>query len=264
MANTISNQKVRVYRMSTPEHECPWGLKALNLLNGHGIEFEDNKLTSKSEIEAFKAKYEVSTTPQIFFGDERIGGYTDLAAKLNVDAQGAEYSYTPVIAIFSTAGLMAIATSLGITGFMGFSLSLLASLKLMDIESFAESFAKYDLITKRIKAYAKIYPFAELAIALGFLSGIAPLATGITSLFIGVSGGISVFKAVYIDKLALNCACVGGNSKAPLGIVSFVENAIMAIMGATLIFSAVAGEVESARVKEFQPSAIIRDSSVVW
>lgn len=258
MTNTTTKEKVKIYRMSTPEHECPWGLKAINLLNEKGIEFEDNKLKSKEEIDAFKAKYEVETTPQIFFDDERIGGYTDLAKKLDVEAEGAEYSYTPVIAVFSTAGLLALATATGISGFMGFSLSLLASLKLMDIDSFAESFAKYDLITKRVKPYAKVYPFAELAIGLGFLSGIAPMLTGITSLFIGVSGGISVFKAVYIDKLALNCACVGGNSKAPLGIISFSENAIMAIMGAALIFSAATNEGESVNMKETEPTAIVR------
>ncbi|BAU65000.1 glutaredoxin [Stanieria sp. NIES-3757] len=75
---------------------------------------------------------------------------------------------------------------------------------------------------------------------------------------IGISGGISVFKAVYIDKLALNCACVGGNSKAPLGIVSFTENAIMAIMGAALIFSATTGEAESVKIKEAEPNAIVQ------
>ena len=144
------------------------------------------------------------------------------------------------------------------TGFMGFSLSLLASLKLMDIKSFAQGFEKYDLITKRIRPYAKIYPFAELAIGLGFLSGVAPLATGIASLAIGVSGGISVFKAVYIDKLDLNCACVGGDSRTPLGIVSFAENAIMAVMGAILIFSTVTGEAESVKLQEAEPIAIVR------
>ena len=256
--NVAIKETVKLYRMSTAEHECPWGLKAVNLLNEKGIEFEDHKLKSKEETEAFKAKHNVQTTPQIFFVKERIGGYTDLAEKLDVKAEGAEYSYTPVIAVFSSAGLMALATSMGLTGFMGFSLSLLATLKLMDVESFAESFEKYDLITKKIRPYAKVYPFAELAIALGFLSGVAPLVTGITSLFVGVSGGISVIKAVYIDKLALNCACVGGNSKAPLGIVSFTENAIMAVMGAALIFSTVTGDAESVKIKEVEPNAVVR------
>ena len=258
--NTATLEKVRVYRMSTPEHECPWGIKTVNLLKEKGIEFEDRKLRSREEIDAFKAKHNVKTTPQIFSGDERIGGYTDLAEKLDVEVESDEdeTSYVPVIAVFSSAGLMALATSLGITGFMGYSLSLLATLKLMDIESFAQGFEKYDLITKRIRPYAKIYPFAELAIALGFLSGVAPIATGIASLVIGVSGGISVFKAVYIDKLDLNCACVGGGSRTPLGIVSFAENAIMAVMGGVLLFSTLTGEAESAKLKEVEPNAIVR------
>ena len=255
---TLKQEKVRVYRMLTPEHECPWGVKTVNLLEEQGIEFEDHKLRSREEIDAFKAKHSVKTTPQIFAGDERIGGYSDLAEKLDVEVEEEETSYVPVIAVFSTAGLMALATSIGITGFMGYSLSLLATLKLMDIESFAQGFEKYDLITKKIRPYAKIYPFAELAIGLGFLSGVAPIATGITSLFIGVSGGISVFKAVYIDKLDLNCACVGGGSRTPLGVVSFAENAIMAVMGGVLLFNTFTGEAETTKLKEAEPAAIVR------
>jgi glutaredoxin len=237
MTTTQKITSVKLYRMSTPDHECPWGLRAIELLNSKGIVFEDIKLRSPEEVQTFKLQHEVTTTPQIFFGEERIGGYTDLAKYLEVKAEKADFSYTPVIALFSTTGLMALATATGMSGFMGFSLSLLASLKLMDLKAFSDSFAKYDLITQKVKSYGKIYPFAELAIGLGFLSGIAPLVTGIGSLAIGISGAISVFKAVYIDKIELNCACIGGNSKAPLGVVSFAENAIMALMGAFLISS---------------------------
>ncbi|KAI9129949.1 glutaredoxin [Acaryochloris sp. CCMEE 5410] len=256
---TATQEPVKVYRMSLPEHECPWGLKMINLLNEQGIEFEDHKLTSKEEVETFKAKHNVPTTPQIFFGEERVGGYTDLAERFDVEAESAEYSYAPVIAVFSTAGLITLAASLGVTGLMGVSLSMLASLKLMDIDAFVEGFQKYDLITQRFKPYAKAYPFAELLIGLGFLSGVAPLVTGISSLLIGTSGGISVFKAVYIDKLDLNCACVGGNTRTPLGIISFAENAIMAGMGAFLIFTAAGeGKPEAARSLESLPPTVIQ------
>ena len=44
------------------------------------------------------------------------------------------------------------------------------------------------------------------------------------ALFIGGVGAASVFKAVYIDKRELKCACVGGDSKVPLGFVSLSEN----------------------------------------
>ena len=46
---------------------------------------------------------------------------------------------------------------------------------------------------------------------------------------------ISVFKAVYLDKLKLNFACIGGYAKTPLGMISFIENLLMAIMS-VLIF----------------------------
>lgn len=231
--NVINN--VKVYRMSNAEHECPWGLRAVKLLTEKDIAFEDHKLASKAEADAFKAEHAVPTTPQIFFGNERIGGYTDLAAYFDVAAEKTEYSYTPVIALFGVAALMTVALSQSIMGFMGISLSMLATLKLMDIQSFADSFEKYDLITKQFKPYGKIYPFAELLIGLGFLSHILPLLVGIASTLVGVVGAISVFKAVYLDKMALNCACVGGNSKAPLGVVSFAENGIMAVMGVIIV-----------------------------
>ncbi|WP_446718652.1 MULTISPECIES: hypothetical protein [unclassified Halomonas] len=54
----------------------------------------------------------------------------------------------------------------------------------------------------------------------------APLA-----LFVGTVGAVSVFKAVYIDKRELKCACVGGNSNVPLGFVSLTENLVMIAMG---------------------------------
>ena len=50
-------------------------------------------------------------------------------------------------------------------------------------------------------------------------------------IFIGAIGGWSVFKAVYIDKRELRCACVGGGSNVPLGFVSLSENLGMLGMG---------------------------------
>ncbi len=252
----VEADNVRLYRMSTPDHECPWGLKAVRLLNEKGIEFEDHKLTSRAEVDAFKAKHDVAATPQIFFDEKRIGGYTDLADYFDVEAESAEYSYTPVVALFGTAGLVAWAATLGIPGFMGVALAMLANQKLMDLDSFTESFEKYDLITQRVKPYGRVFPFLELLLGLGFLSGVAPVATGIGSLVLGTSGAVSVFKAVYIDKLELNCACVGGNSSAPLGVVSFLENAIMVVMGVALLFGAVTDTAKLEAPKEVEPERI--------
>ncbi len=214
--------------------DCPFGKKAIALLHEKGIAFEDRVFANKDEELALKTRLGVKTTPQIFLAGERVGGYTDLAARFGVAPEKPaekKKSYVPVMAVFATAGLMAWATSTGLNGFMGLSLCVLALLKLMDLSAFAKTFANYDLISLKLPTYANAYPFLELAAGLGFLSMVAPTATGALSLFVGVAGGISIVKAVFIDKRDLACGCVGGNSNVPLGIVSFTENAVMAGMG---------------------------------
>lgn len=233
--NKLQLDDVHVYRMELPEHSCPWGLKAIKLLNEQGILFQDHKLVDQESVETFKLQYNVATTPQIFNGESRIGGYTELTELFGVKAEEADYSYVPVIAVFGTAILITIIVAGSISSFMGYSISILAMLKLMDIEAFATSFKKYDLLSKKWSSWAKLYPGIELLVGLGFLMPKQPLAVGLIAIIIGILGMISVYKAVYIDKLALNCACVGGNSKTPLGIISFIENLIMAGMGIAII-----------------------------
>jgi glutaredoxin len=114
--------------MDLPDHPCPWGLRALKLLQEQRITFEDHRLTSREEVEAFKAAHGVATTPQIFSGTERIGGTSELAARLGVRPESAEISYTPVVAVFGTAALMALVLSAGVSGFMGLAICLLAML----------------------------------------------------------------------------------------------------------------------------------------
>ena len=60
---------------------------------------------------------------------------------------------------------------------------------------------------------------------------VLPWISAPVALFIGTVGAVSVFKAVYIEKRELKCACVGGDSNVPLGFVSLTENLFMMGMG---------------------------------
>jgi glutaredoxin len=232
-------QAVRLYRMDLPDHSCPWGLRALRLLQERHIPFEDHRLRSEDEVAAFKLAHGVATTPQIFSGQERIGGYSDLATRLGVRPEAAEITYAPVVAVFLTAGLMALVLSAGISGWMGIAVCLLAMLKLMDVEAFAASFRRYDLLSQRWTAWARFYPGIELLVGLGVLirpdAFAAARLIGAMALLLGAMGMMSVGKAVFVDKLALNCACVGGNARVPLGVVSFAETLLMALMGGVMV-----------------------------
>ncbi|MGE5952254.1 MAG: MauE/DoxX family redox-associated membrane protein [Qipengyuania vulgaris] len=234
----MTGKTATLYRMVLPDHLCPSGLKAKWLLEREGYAVEDHPLLSREETDAFKAQHHVETTPQAWIGGQRIGGYTDLRKHFGrrVLAKG-ETTYRPVVALFAMMALMALAASYVATGtivsilaaewFVSFSMCGLAYLKLRDVESFSTMFLNYDLLARRWVPYAYVYPFAEglagvlmTAHAFDWLS--IPVA-----LFIGTVGAASVFKAVYVDRRELKCACVGGDSNVPLGFVSLTENLFM-------------------------------------
>ena len=59
----------------------------------------------------------MATTPQIFIGGERIGGYDDLRRFLGKRvADPKATSYRPVIALFAMTALMALAASYAVDG----------------------------------------------------------------------------------------------------------------------------------------------------
>lgn len=84
--------------------------------------------------------------------------------------------------------------------------------------------------------YSRIYPFAEGLAGVLMAAGALNWLSIPVALFIGSVGAASVFKAVYIDKRELKCACVGGDSNVPLGFVSLTENVMMVAMALWMLF----------------------------
>ena len=162
-----------------------------------------------------------------------------------------ETTYTPIIAIFGTTAMMALAIAWNfypglpilttIKWFFAFSMVALAIQKLQDVGGFVNGFLGYDLLARRWVPYGYLYPFLEAWAGIGMMALIAhPFADGPSDLvwlvapvglFIGTIGAVSVVKAVYVDKRDIKCACVGGGSNVPLGFVSLTENLVMIVMG---------------------------------
>jgi glutaredoxin len=230
-------RKAILYRVVMPEHVCPYGLKTKDLLRRHGFDVEDHWLKSRAETDAFKAHHKVETTPQTFIDGVRIGGYEELRAYLGKPLPDPKaVSYRPVIAVFAMTALMALAADTAASGavtwralqwFIAFSMCVLAILKLQDVEKFSTMFLNYDLLARRWVPYAYLYPFGEALAGVLMIAGVAMWLSVPVALFIGSIGSVSVFKAVYLDKRELKCACVGGNSNVPLGFVSLTENLMM-------------------------------------
>lgn len=230
-----------LYRMVMPDHVCPYGLKAKDLLRQQGYAVEDKWLTTRAEADAFKAEHGVATTPQTFIGGERIGGYDDLRRFFGKSVPDPKStSYRPVIAVFAMTALMALAASQAAFGtpltvragewFIAFSMCVLAMLKLQNVETFSSMFLNYDLLAKRWVPYSYIYPYAEGLAGVLMAAGLLTWLSVPVALCIGSIGAVSVFKAVYVERRDIKCACVGGDSKVPLGFVSLTENVMMVAM----------------------------------
>ncbi|SLN25420.1 MauE/DoxX family redox-associated membrane protein [Oceanibacterium hippocampi] len=243
-----TREEAALYRMVTAEHICPFGLKARHLLRRKGYDVEDHPLESRAEADAFMAQHDVETTPQVFIGGERIGGYDALRRHFGLASeQGEGTSYQPVLAVFAVAALMALATSWSQFGalltvrtgewFIAFSMAVLATLKLRDLVAFSNQFLGYDLVAQRWPPYACLYPFGEALAAILMIAGALIWIAAPVAFVVGSIGAVSVFKAVYIDRRELKCACVGGNSNVPLGAVSLTENLMMVAMAVWMTVS---------------------------
>lgn len=245
-SNPSGEKSATLYRMVIHDHLCPFGLKSLDLLKREGYAVDDHWLKTREENEAFKAQHNVKTTPQTFINGQRIGGYDDLRRHFGKAVRDPKaVTYQPVIAVFASTALMALAASWAVDGsvftvraaewFIAFSMCVLALLKLRDVEGFSNMFLGYDLLAQRVVPYAYVYPFAELLAGVLMIAGAAMWLSVPVALFIGSIGAASVVKAVYIDKRELKCACVGGDSNVPLGFISLTENVMMVAMAVWML-----------------------------
>ena len=67
----MTNRTATLHRMVLPEHTCPFGVRAKAMLEAAGYEVDDQQLTTREEVEAFKAEQGVPTTPVTFIDGNR-------------------------------------------------------------------------------------------------------------------------------------------------------------------------------------------------
>lgn len=246
-ATSATGKTAVLYRMALPGHLCPSGQKARWLLDRQGFEVDDRLFRGRQEVDAFKKRHDVPTTPQVWIEGERIGGYDALRRKLTCHDPDAT-TYKPVIYLFTVAAATALMLSIGFLGaikwqtlgwFISISMILLGMQKLRDIESFTTMFLNYDLLARRWVPYAYVYPWVETGAGILMTGMLLTWFAAPAALFIATVGAISVFKAAYIDKRKLKCACLGGNSNVPLGFVSLTENLMMMGMAIVMLVQTV-------------------------
>lgn len=129
----------------------------------------------------------------------------------------------------------AIVWARAMQNFMGAFFLTFAFFKLLDLRGFAESYRMYDVIAKRLPVYANIYPFIELLLGAGYVTGVLPLATNVATLVVMSVSSIGVIQSL-LAKRTIRCACLGTVFNLPMSTVTLVEDALMVAMAAAMLF----------------------------
>ncbi len=117
----------------------------------------------------------------------------------------------------------------------GFFFLVFSFFKLLNLRGFADSYAMYDLVAARWRAWGLIYPFVELALGILYLTNSFPVYTNwITIVVLGVSS-LGVIKS-NLDKRNIKCACLGDVFNLPMSTITIVEDVAMVAMAVLMLF----------------------------
>ena len=106
--------------------------------------------------------------------------------------------------------------------------------KFLNLKGFAESYAMYDVISKKWKGWGYVYAFTELFLGLAFLTGFSPLLTNIVTFVVMSVSIIGVLQSV-LNKTKIKCACLGDVFNLPMSTITIIEDALMIGMSALMI-----------------------------
>ncbi len=115
----------------------------------------------------------------------------------------------------------------------GFFLSF-SFFKMLDLKSFAESYAMYDIVAKKWNSWGYVYAFIELALGLAFITGFQPLVTNAVTLIVMTVSIIGVIQSV-LKKQKIRCACLGAVFNLPMSTVTIIEDALMIGMSGIML-----------------------------
>jgi YHS domain-containing protein len=119
--------------------------------------------------------------------------------------------------------------------YMGVFFIVFSLMKMLDVKGFADAFSMYDLIAKRSRSYALIYPFIELALGILYLTETWIIGAAWVTLIIMFIGAIGVGRNL-LSKNKIQCACLGTKIGVPLTKVTFLEDLIMVGMAVRILF----------------------------
>ena len=172
--------------------------------------------------------------------------YTITFSNTNEDKQNKHVftTYKPLLLIFlfiaATTAIVSIDNGkidvmLWMQYFMAGFFIVFSFFKFLNLTGFAESYAMYDILAKRVKVYGLVYPFIVLILGVAYLTGFEPTITYIATICIMGFSSIGVIQSV-LDKKKIRCACLGAVFNLPMSMVTIIENLIMVLMALIMLW----------------------------
>ena len=152
-------------------------------------------------------------------------------------------TYKPILLIFGYVTAISLVVSwqdnaINLMVFMrvfmaGFFLTF-SFFKMLNLKAFAESYAMYDIVAKKFRAWGYIYAFTELGLGLSFALNLSPVIVNWFTLIVMTISILGVLESV-LNKKKIQCACLGAVFNLPMSTVTIVEDAIMIAMSAAML-----------------------------
>ncbi|WP_313807927.1 MauE/DoxX family redox-associated membrane protein [Flavobacterium sp.] len=106
--------------------------------------------------------------------------------------------------------------------------------KLLNLKGFAESYMMYDIVAKKIPAWAYLYAFVELFLGIAYLIDFNPLVTNSVAFIVMTVSIIGVLQSV-LNKKRIQCACLGAVFNLPMSTITIIEDALMILMSSYML-----------------------------
>ncbi|RYY47384.1 MAG: heavy-metal-associated domain-containing protein [Chitinophagaceae bacterium] len=154
-------------------------------------------------------------------------------------------TYKPILIIFGyiLGGTLLVEFSAGsfmwmrwMHHFMAAFFLVFSFFKLLNLSGFAESYAMYDIVAKRWKAWGYIYAFLELGLGIAFLTNFYPLAINAVTFVVMTVSIIGVLQSV-LNKRKIKCACLGDVFNLPMSTITIIEDALMIAMSVIMFIT---------------------------
>ena len=107
--------------------------------------------------------------------------------------------------------------------------------KLLNLHGFAESYSMYDVVAKKWNSWGYVYVFIELILGLAFLTAFNPIITNAVTFIIMTVSIVGVLQSV-LNKRKIKCACLGAVFNLPMSTITIIEDALMIVMSAIMLF----------------------------